>query len=290
MEKQQKSSTTPRKQSTTLHTHAAAGEFADFAFLHVPREPQREQKFIDGALGRVCDWLAKIKTVIWHKAASKENQTLQSIERLHMIMKLENSYESQETKNDEIYSSTRCLATKPEPNDGQEMNFSFAKDVRWHFDASRQIISIIFFGFDADKVEEMNHDIMKIDWFRSPMLSRCVWFGWRLRWFSVEVDKFDSGIGGKEKILVVCWWNLMTILWWFFTKFTTLSRLESQALKLHGWLHHFSLPPQSQAHNLCSRHSAHVHHRHIFHRWCRARNKTHLVGRREDRKCRFLIN
>lgn len=120
-----------------------------------------------------------------------------------MIMKLKKSYESQKRKKwirNEIYSSSRCLRKqqKAMPNDGQEMNFSLCeserrkgKDVRWHFDASRQIISIIF-SFDADKVEEMNHDIIKIDWFRSPTSGwMCVTLSIAmLRWWFRAFDKF----------------------------------------------------------------------------------------------------
>lgn len=71
--------------------------------------------------------------------ASKINQEDCSkkapIERLHMIMKLENSYERQETKKwmrNKIYSPSRCLQRlhKAMPNDGQEMNFSRCESLR----------------------------------------------------------------------------------------------------------------------------------------------------------------
>lgn len=72
--------------------------------------------------------------------ASKINQEDCSkkapIERLHMIMKLENSYERQETKKkwmrNKIYSPSRCLQRqhKAMPNDGQEMNFSRCDSLR----------------------------------------------------------------------------------------------------------------------------------------------------------------
>lgn len=98
-------------------------------------------------------------------------------------MKLENSYESQKREKNEFEMKfiRRLDVCKSSIKRCQMMDRKwislYVKDVWWHFDASRHIISIIFLSFDADKVEEMNHDIIKIDWFRfvRRASSECVW-------------------------------------------------------------------------------------------------------------------
>lgn len=119
-----------------------------WACLRLTREDQNS--YLTQSSREIC------RRKVENRDKSRDCSKKAPIERLHMIMKLENSYESQETKNrmrNKIYSPSRCLQRqlKAQPNDGQEMNFSRceslrtkAKDVRWHFDASRQIISIIF--------------------------------------------------------------------------------------------------------------------------------------------------